>query len=288
MKDGASLDRRLNPYRDDIAGAHLRGEVAASRFVDGVDRQVVVPSVPLLRRPETNAPMETQLVYGETFRVYEEKGGWAWGQSAHDDYVGYADAKSLSARLHEVTHTVAVLRTFIFPKADIKSRPVIGLPMNAKLRVVSAQGSFSVLARGGYVFTGHLAPLGVHAQDVVTVAEQFEGVPYLWGGRDSLGIDCSGLVQTCLERAGISSLRDTDMQETALGEPLPLPVDFAKLRRGDLVYWKGHVGIMRDREDLIHANAAHMRVAIEPLSEAVARIGKNGTAISSVKRLARR
>lgn len=282
-------DRRLNPYRDDLAAAHLRGEVKAERFVEGVDRRVVVPNLPLLREPEAAAPMDTQLLHGETFRVYEERDGWAWGQAAHDDYVGYVDAKGLASRPAAPTHSVAALRTFIYPKPDMKTRPATPLSMNAKVRVTGAKEKFSEIEGGGWVFTAHLAPLDAHVRDFVAVAEEFVGVPYLWGGRDSMGLDCSGLVQMSLERVGISSLRDTDMQEATLGEALPEPVDFTALERGDLVFWKGHVGIMIDARHLIHANAFHMRVAVEGLDTALSRIARSPAGhVTAIKRLSRR
>lgn len=281
-------DHRLNPYRDDLAAAHLRGEVKAARFVEGLDRQVKASSLPLLRRPEPSAPMDTQLLYGEIFRVYEEKNGWAWGQSAIDDYVGYVEAKDLVPRPSKPTHTVAALRTFIYPKPDLKTRPAVPVSMNAKLKVVGARGNFSEIESGGWVFTAHLAAVDAHVRDFVSVAEEFAGIPYLWGGRDSLGVDCSGLVQMSLERAGISSLRDTDMQEATLGEPLPEPIDFTVLRRGDLVFWKGHVGIMLDAERMIHANAFHMRVAVERLDIAMSRIARSDAGhVTSIKRMPR-
>lgn len=282
------LDKRLNLYRDDIAAAHLRGEVDARQFVDGEDMQVKQAVVPLLRAPEANAPMETQLIFGEVFRVYEEKDGWAYGQSAQDDYVGYVEQKALAPRLYRPTHVVAALRSFIYPKADLKTRPAQPLGLNAKVKVVSASGEYSEIERGGFIFTAHLAPVGAYVRDFVSVAEELRGTPYLWGGRDSLGLDCSGLVQACLERAGISSLRDTDMQEATLGEPLPEPINFTTLKRGDLIFWKGHVGIMLDGEYLIHANAFHMRVDVERLDIAMTRIARSAGHVTSVKRLPKR
>ncbi|MBI1262079.1 MAG: peptidase P60 [Rhizobiales bacterium] len=283
-RDGGP-DRRLNPYREDLAAAHLRGEVKADCFVEGTDRQVIVPVAPLLRRAQPDAPMDTQLLFGEIFRVYEEEGGWAWGQSVLDDYVGYVDAKQLGSRPYRATHQVVALRSFIYPKPDLKTRPAIPLGMNAKLRVTGASGEYSELERGGWIFTAHIAPVGSHVRDYVAVAEEFLGVPYLWGGRDTMGMDCSGLVQLALERAGITSLRDTDMQEATLGEALPEPLDFTTLKRGDLVFWKGHVGIMVDDQRLIHANGHHMRVAIERLDIAMTRIARASGHVTSIKRL---
>lgn len=281
-------DRRINPYRDDIAAAYLRGEVKVERLVDGEDWQVKLPCVPLLQRPEADAPMDTQLLFGENFRVYEEKGGFAWGQSAQDDYVGYVDAKALAVRPYKPSHVVAALRTFVYPRADLKSRPATPLGLNAKVKVVGAKGDFSEIERGGWIFTAHLAPVDAFVRDFVSVAEEHLGAPYLWGGRESMGVDCSGLVQASLERAGISSLRDTDMQEATLGERLPEPIDFTTLQRGDLVFWKGHVGIMVDAERMIHASGFQMRVVIERLDIAMSRISRTAGHVTTIRRLPRR
>jgi len=279
------LDKRLNPYRADLAAAYLRGEVDADRFVESEDFQVAAPRAPLLRRPEDHAPMDTELLYGETFRVYETVGDWCWGQAAGDDYVGYVSANLLRLSKSAVTHRVVALRTFIYPEADIKSRPATPLSMNAKLVVTGATGKFVELAGGGYVVSSHLSKIDTFASDYVAVAEEFLGVPYLWGGRDARGLDCSGLVQMSMERCGIACLRDTDLQEATLGEALADTTDLSVLQRGDLIFWRGHVGIMVDGETLLHANATHMRTVKEPIAEAVRRIDKSDGPVTSIRRL---
>ncbi|MEQ9143115.1 MAG: NlpC/P60 family protein [Parvibaculaceae bacterium] len=285
MSKTSHLDKRLNPYRDDLAASYLRGEVEADRFADSSDFQVTAPRASLLRRPEDAAPMDTELLFGERFRVYETKGEWCWGQAAHDDYVGYVRKAALGSPQGEPTHRVVALRTFRYPSADIKTRPVLPLSMNAKLSVVAASGKFAEIAGGGFVIAAHLSKIDAYVSDFVAVAEEFLGVPYLWGGRDARGIDCSGLVQMSLERSGIACLRDTDLQEATLGSALPDPSDLSGLQRGDLVFWRGHVGIMTDGETLLHANATHMRVVTEPLEEAVHRIEKSDGPVNSIRRL---
>jgi cell wall-associated NlpC family hydrolase len=280
-----SLDKRLNPYRADLAAAYLRGEVEADRFAESEDFQVTAPRAPLLRRAEVHAPMDTELLFGETFRVYETEGDWCWGQSVHDDYVGYVTSNSLQRPVAAVTHRVVSLRTFLYPEPDIKTRPAIPLSMNAKLSVTAAEGKFVELAGGGYVVSSHLSKIDTYATDFVAVAEEFLGVPYLWGGRDARGLDCSGLVQMSMERCGIACLRDTDLQEATLGERLPDPQNLSVLRRGDLIFWRGHVGIMSDPETLLHANATHMRTVKEPIVEAVRRIDKSDGSVTSIKRI---
>ncbi len=131
----------------------------------------------------------------------------------------------------------------------------------------------------------HLAPLGERETDWTAVAERFLGTPYLWGGKTSLGIDCSGIVQIAFEACGIAAPRDTDMQQAALGTALPLDAGLPPLRRGDLVFWKGHVGFMRDAETLLHANAHHMAVASEPLSTTLERLAKRGLEPTVVRRV---
>jgi cell wall-associated NlpC family hydrolase len=140
----------------------------------------------------------------------------------------------------------------------------------------------AVTSNGAYVPAVHLKPIGDYEQDFVAVAERFLGVPYLWGGKTALGLDCSGLVQVALTACGIACPRDSDMQEAALGAPVAGRAD---LRRGDLVFWKGHVAIARDRDTMLHANAYHMAVAIEPIAQALARISAAGSEVTTIKRV---
>ena len=286
VDDMNSLDPRVNPYRRDIAAKKLEGRVNAAHFVEGTLREVVEPIVDVRRDPAHEASLDTQALKGERVNVYEvSEEGWAWGQLESDDYVGYMSANALGPSGPLPTHRVVVPRTFGFPGPDIKLPPMIALPMGAKLEVKrqeTARGSAFALNEYGWHFPlAHIAPLGARQTNFVTVAEMLLNAPYLWGGKSSLGIDCSGLVQIALQACGMACPRDTYMQEKALGHPVQL----ANLRRGDLMFWKGHVAIACDATTLIHANAHHMMVATEPVKDAVTRIKRAGNDISSIKRL---
>lgn len=282
----APLDPRTHAYRPDLADARLKQLVKAARYVDAGAGQAALPVVPVAERPDPDAPLVTELLYGETVRVLEERHGWVWLQSDVDDYVGYAPSSALNPDVRATTHRVSALATFQFSRPDIKSPPLMDLPLGARVKVERIDGSFAVLPEGGHVPTRHLAQEGAHAADYVAVAELFQGTPYLWGGRSRIGCDCSGLVQVALQAAGIACPRDSDMQGT-LGSPVAIGEDLDGLQRGDLVFWRGHVGIMLDSERLLHANAYHMSVAVEPLSLAAARIAtSSGNTIVAVRRLA--
>ncbi len=276
-----ALDPRLNPFRPDLAAAHLRGKVEAARFVDGTRHEVIEPNTPLRREPSHEARQDTEALFGEAVTVYEIVEGWAWGQLETDGYVGWLSANALSKPGAAPTHKVAVPRTLCFPAPDIKRPPLAALPMGATLAIARQNKGFAVTAAGWHIPDVHLAPVEAKAPDFVAVAEAFLSTPYLWGGKTSLGLDCSGLVQVALQAAGIPCPRDSDLQEKALGKPVA-PAD---LRRGDLVFWQGHVAIARDAETLLHANAHHMMVAIEPYAAAVARIKAASADVTSVKRL---
>lgn len=265
-------DPRRTPARGDVAAAKLNGQVEAKRFVEPVAHQVRVGASVLREAPSFVSRLETQLLYGEVFDVYDEGDGWAWGQARLDGYVGYARIESLDAgEIHTPSHRVAVLRTLVFPEPDKKSQPPSPLSLNAKLTIDGPlQNGFAQMSRGGWVYARHLAPIDAKVEDWVASAEKFLGLPYLWGGKDSSAVDCSGLVQSALETAGVLAPRDADMQEEALGTKLP---GGAPLQRGDLVFWGGHVGVMRSATELLHANAFHMQTVIEPLVDAVARNG---------------
>lgn len=271
---------RLTPARPDLAAKHLEGTVTAPRFAEGRAFAVRAASTPLRRAPGHDAPIDTQLLYGERFWVYAEEEGWAWGQSGEDAYVGYCAMEALLPGAPAPTHEVAALRTYVYPGPDLKLPPLLLLSMGAKLAVEGEEGSYSRLAGGGYAFTGHLAGQGQFEPDFVAVAECFLGTPYLWGGRESLGLDCSGLVQVALNRAGIACPRDTDMQEAVLGAPVSGP-----MQRGDLVFWKGHIAIALDEARILHANASHMAVSIDPLTDFAARVEVSAGPVTGIRRL---
>jgi len=285
MPEAGLPDPRRNAYREDLAAEGLRGTVKARNFSPGWDRQVVYPATPLRPRPDARANWTTEALYGEQVRVYDENKDWAWVQLASDGYVGYVRASALSPQVNAATHRVRALGTFLYAAADIKAAPLMPLSMNALLSIAEAGPSFARLIDGTFVPTRHIAEANRFVADFVSAAERFVGVPYLWGGRTRFGVDCSGLLQTALQAAGRECPRDSDMQEAELGQNLEGDNILDGLERGDLVFWKGHVGIMTDGFMLLHANAHHMAAIVEPVRAAVERIARAGLPISSVKRL---
>jgi cell wall-associated NlpC family hydrolase len=282
-----AFDPRLTPARSDLAAKELEGKVAAARFVEGRAYEVIEPQTGLRATPAPDAPLLTEALKGERVTIYDMSAeGWAWGQLAADDFVGWLSANALAPAGAPATHKVVALRTLAFPGPSIKLPPIEALPLGARLAIAHVEDRLAVTRSGGFVPTPHLAPLDFVEPDFVAVAERFLGVPYLWGGKTALGLDCSGLVQVALTAAGIACPRDSDMQERALGAPLP-GIGEQSLQRGDLVFWEGHVAIVRDRATLIHANAFHMAVAIEPIAEALTRIRDAGSEITSVRRMGR-
>jgi cell wall-associated NlpC family hydrolase len=282
-----ALDPRRHPYRDDLAAERLRGRVAAARYVRGEARQVVHPAAPLWPRPDAREGWATQALFGERVTVYEEKRGWAWVQLERDGYVGYLNARSLSAQVKTPTHRVRVPGTFLYAAADAKALTGPHLSLTSLLTIAETGAAFSRLVDGAFVPTRHIAELGRFAPDFVAVAERFVGTPYVWGGKTRLGLDCSGLVQVAMHAAGLDCPRDSDMQLAELGREVAVRTGLEGLQRGDLVFWKGHVGIMTDAFMLLHANAHHMAVVAEPLMSAVERIARAGLPIAAIRRLAR-
>jgi cell wall-associated NlpC family hydrolase len=278
-----TFDRRLTPARPDIAAAYLKGRVTADRYVEGAVMEVKDGVVDMRREPRPDCPIDTQVLYGERVTVYDEVEGWAWAQLACDGYVGWIAANILWSELRSPTHRVRVPRTFVYPAASIKRPPLLALPLGAEVEIVEERDNFLVTRDLGFVWRPHLAPLDQPADDYVAVAETLTGAPYLWGGKSWIGVDCSGLVQISLAACGKQAPRDSDMQEAKLGRPVE---PGAPLRRGDLVFWKGHVGIMRDAATLLHANGAHMLVSSEPLDLVRERNLRAGAGdITAVKRL---
>ena len=282
-----AFDPRVTPARADLAAKELEGKVAAARYVAGEVYEVIEPQAPLRGEPSHDAPLLTEALKGERVTIYEKNDeGWAWGQLAADGYVGWLSANALAPPGAPPTHKVAALRTLVFPGPSIKLAPLEALPLGARVAVARREERMAVTQSGGYLPAVHLAPIDVYETDFVAVAERFLGVPYLWGGKTALGLDCSGLVQIALSACGIACPRDSDMQEEALGSPIAAATDRSDLKRGDLVFWTGHVAIVRDRATFLHANAFHMAVAIEPIGDAIARIRGAGGEITGVRRIA--
>lgn len=280
----ATPDRRLLPYRDDLAAAHLKGVVEAGRYAEACPMQVVLASAPLRRARDAALGYETELLFGEVFDVYEQQEGWAWGQARRDGYVGYLPKACLAPLGPGTTHKVLAHRSFLYPSAGIKVTPLGFLPFGAEVVVLAQEGDF-VRTPQGFLYGAHLAPVGTFETDPVAVAARFVGIPYLWGGKSSLGLDCSGLVQTACHACGIAALRDSDMQEKTLGEAIEPPLDAQAYQRGDLLFWPGHVAMAQGGGMMIHANAHFMAVTSEPLGPALARIAANGAALRTVRRL---
>jgi hypothetical protein len=288
------FDKRLTPARPDIAAAHLRGKVNALHFVDGRSERIVAGVADMRGEPSPGASLTTQALRGECVQVYEIEEGWAWCQLEADGYVGYVPAAALASSSVPPTHRVRELSTFLYPGPSMKLPVAAVLPLNSRLAITAIEGNFARVEDEGFVWASHIEPLDHAEDDFVAVAQRFVGVPYLWGGKTAHGIDCSGLVQTALDAAGISVPRDTDMQEAAIGTRIASGDSLAgepggwnvSLQRGDLVFWRGHVGIMRDPHTLLHANGHHMLVASEPLATALARIAANSFgAVTSIRRL---
>ena len=270
------LDRRLNAYRPDLADERLTGQVEAARFTAGTSMQVSVPVVDLRAEPRMDSGPQTQLIFGDSVRVFEEMDGWSWVQAERDGYTGYVSAAALEHPAGDATHMVAVPRTFVYPGSDLRFPHTKALSLGSRVRIVGAAETrgtkYALLESSEALIASHLVPVDEHAADYVAVAETLLHTPYLWGGTSGFGIDCSGLVQLSMWVAGRKVLRDSDMQQNTLGDIIEPDATYSNLKRGDLVFWKGHVAICASPDMLIHASGHTMTVTLEPLQDAIKRI----------------
>lgn len=250
-------------------------------------RQIIVPVAALRAAPRADAGLENECLWGETFIIDHSENGFAFGRLDHDGYEGWVEMSCLGG-LPAATATVQVPMSHVTSTSDIKSPGLFTLSVGSRISGETTvngvvNGVMKIVIDGGVGFlpARHVRPEGEIATDWVAVAESLVGAPYKWGGRSAFGLDCSALVQVALAAAGIKVPRDSGPQH-AIGAPV-LGID--DLRRGDLVFWKGHVGIMQNGHDLLHANAHHMAVACEPLALASDRIARIAGPITALRRL---
>ncbi|WP_310618712.1 C40 family peptidase [Flexibacterium corallicola] len=284
------LNPHLHPVRPDLAAWSYKGQYKAKSYVRGSLKTLRTDIQPLMSAPSGEAGRKTEVLYGESMMVFEVRDdGWAWVQCQTDSYVGWLPASSLGEVI-DPTHKVAVQRTFRYPEANLKTGPVgmISLGSQVKVTGIEINGTLSYgrLSDGSFVVVDHLQLLNTFVKDWVSIAEKLVGIPYLWGGRSTLGLDCSALVQMCAQCGGHALLRDAYMQEGTAGIALDLTQGLPELKRGDLIFWKGHVGILSDPKTLLHANGYTMSVAYETFDKAVERIRTSEFGeVTSIRRL---
>ncbi len=270
------LDHRLNAYRPDLAEVSLQGKVSADRFIEGEPARIAVAFTDMRKMPDPACGLDTQLLFGEMVQVLERRDKWLWIKNDADGYVGWIDADVADDQTNPATHTVCAPRTFFYPAPDLKlphkGIRSMGSLLNLVEEVEVRGTAYSVLATGEAVISKHIRAVGNIDNDYVSVAESLLGTPYLWAGTTAFGLDCSGLVQLAMRMAGKHALRDSDMQAASIGTEIDPGVKYKNLQRGDLVFWRGHVGISQGDGMMIHANAHSMNVASEPLDEAIKRI----------------
>jgi cell wall-associated NlpC family hydrolase len=286
------LDPRVHPYRSDIAADFLEGSVESESFASGIEKRVGVAWAPVMTKP-CPPPSDgfkilqaSELLFGESFSVFDEKDGWAWGQCGHDGYVGYVESSNLFLTLNRPTHWVSAVSSLVFPDPKGEYPPQMRLSMMAGVVVERVIDDFACLNSGGWIFNKHIKAINETQPDFIATASMFNREPYLWGGRGGQGIDCSGIVQISLAAAGIIVARDTDQQANSIGIDVPFFENTLELLPGDIVFFPGHVGFYLGSGTLLHASSHEMMVETNSLEVVVARMEeRHGQGITRVRRL---
>jgi NlpC/P60 family/Bacterial dipeptidyl-peptidase Sh3 domain len=275
-------DPRTTPIRGDLADIKLAGKLFAPHYAVPMLRTGIAPVTEIHAEPHLSAMPVSALMHGEEFAVLDVAGEWAWGYCLHDDYLGYLRFADLGDDF-TATHVVSAPSTLLVATPSIKAPVLARYPMGAQIVCGEPSECGKFLAcEGGWIPRVHLSEPGKVEGNPADLAEKLIGVPYSWGGRSGDALDCSGLVQLVFGLKGIKAPRDADMQQAGFGEELGADV---ALQRGDLVFFPGHVGMMLDEANLIHANGAAMAVSVEPLAEAAKRFAEHELAVLARKRV---
>jgi cell wall-associated NlpC family hydrolase len=286
------LDPRLNAIRSDLADIRLKSKFDAIHYASGKPGIVCEPVVSLKGAINPDSDNIHQLLMGEMVWIFEDINEQKWVQSRVDGYVGYATSRSVSqepepspltaaaANANGSTHIVSVPTTFCYPKAELRNPPLYSLSMGSQVTIRSYRElrgtKYAMLAGGGALIKKHLIEIDKFQSDYVGICESLLNTPYLWGGSSAFGIDCSSLVQLSMRMCGTQVLRDSDMQAATIGIELDAGENYQNLKRGDLIFWRGHVGVHQgsidDIPQIIHSSGHTMNVASEPLHQAIERI----------------
>ena len=247
-----------------LVSNHKRDEPALYRVSESF--------VPLYPEHDASSANLTQLLYGEPFEVHYIDGLMAYGRSLCDKYVGWVSLKALAANWQPPSHLVSLPLAPLYKSPHLKQTPLMTLPMGAMVNATgSVKNGYIELDCGRWLFAKHVAEAPLSDMPLVDIAKLFIGQPYVWGGRTAMGIDCSGLVQIALAMTGMRCHRDSDTQYQTLG----VAVERSALQAGDIAFFPGHVGIILDGDNLLHANATHMAVTIDPLEDVIGWVARD-------------
>lgn len=275
------FDPRTTARRGDLADIALAGKMFSPHYAVPLAMRCSAPKAMIRKHSGKNHEAVSELLHGEDFFVLDVAGDWAWGYAGYDGYVGYLPIHALQQqqKTPQPTHLIVARAALIFIEPDIKSGVTKRLPMGARIACgePSACGEFLKTGKG-FVHIRHVQEIGAKvvfdgSNGTAALAEQLVGAPYLWGGRSGDGLDCSGLVQIVLMLTGVAAPRDSDQQMAKLGTAIAAD---EPLRRGDLIFFPHHVGMMVDGERIVHANSHWMKTVVEPLADAAARFAKDG------------
>ena len=273
------MDPRLTPANEIVACFTLKGKINHSNFVEAKNYQVNVPFVDLLGSP--NGKRNRQLIYGSKVKYFSAAKGWAFIQNTYDSYVGYVPESTIASETQK-THIVTAPLAHVFMEPNIKSKNIEILPLAARVSGEVLENGF-LETELGWISVLQLKRKTEISKDPVEVSKLLQNAPYLWGGNTTLGIDCSGLIQISLLLCGIDCPGDSDQQMNTLGQNIDIG---SPRKKGDILFWKGHVAWALNESQILHANAYHMATVIEEANEAIERIKKqDNNSVIAHKRL---
>ena len=225
----------------------------------------------IYKKPSTRSEVTSQILYGEKFKILSKNKGWIYIRTIFDNYIGYIKNKNYTKNFIS-THKVAVLKTIIIDKSSKKKKY---LPFASKISIIRERKNTVEYEKNKWIKKNDVKKIKYIEKNYLKIFKLFLKTKYTWGGKTHEGIDCSALLQLFFYFNNKFYPRDTN-EQIKYSKKI---IKKKKFKKGDIIFWKGHVAICINSKKLIHAYGPEKKVVIMPIKETIKKISKTAKLI---------